>query len=63
MVYRPALQERLGNLVLECSRAKDMWLYEDNDGYTHFCVPAGNKIQNFTRTGSQPHQDDGTAAI
>lgn len=41
--------------------AKDMWLYEDNDGYTHFCVLVGNKILEFTRTGSQPHQDDGTA--
>lgn len=41
--------------------AKDMWLYEDNDGQTHFCVLVDNKILEFTRAGAQPHQDDGTA--
>lgn len=40
---------------------KDMWLYEDNDGLTHFCVLANNKVLEFTRAGAQPHQDDGTA--
>lgn len=41
--------------------AKDMWLYEDNNGKTHFCVLVGNKILEFTRAGAQTHQDDGTA--
>lgn len=41
--------------------AKDMWLYEDNDGITHFCVLVNNKILEFTRVGSQTHQDDGEA--
>lgn len=40
--------------------AKDLWLYEDNDGYTHFCALVGNRILEFTRTGAQTHQDDGT---
>lgn len=40
--------------------AKDMWLYEDNSGYTHFCVLVNNVILEFTRVGAQPHQDDGT---
>lgn len=41
--------------------AKDLWLYEDNSGYTHFCALVGNKILEFTRSGAQPHQDDGVA--
>lgn len=41
--------------------AKDMWLYEDNDGATHFCVLVSNKVLEFTRAGSQPHQDDDVA--
>lgn len=41
--------------------AKDMWLYEDNSGATHFCVLVGNKILEFTRAGATPHQDDGVA--
>lgn len=40
--------------------AKDLWLYEDNDGNTHFCALVGNKVLEFTRA-SQPHQDDGVA--
>lgn len=40
---------------------KDMWLYEDNDGSTHFCVLVDNVILEFTRAGAVPHQDDGTA--
>lgn len=38
--------------------AKDMWLYEDNDGATHFCVLVGNVILEFSRAGAQTHQDD-----
>lgn len=38
--------------------AKDMWLYEDNDGTTHFCVLSDNKVLEFTRSGATPHQDD-----
>lgn len=41
--------------------AKDMWLYEDNDGRTHFCVLVDNVILQFTRAGSEPHQDDNVA--
>jgi hypothetical protein len=41
--------------------AKDMWLYEDSDGYTHFCVLVDNEILEFTRRGSQTHQDNGVA--
>ena len=41
--------------------AKDMWLYEDNSGVTHFCVLVSNRILEFTRAGAQTHQDDGTA--
>lgn len=41
--------------------AKDMWLYEDNSGSTHHCVLVGNRILEFTRAGSQTHQDDGVA--
>lgn len=40
--------------------AKDMWLYEDSSGSTHFCVLVGNVIMEFTRAGGQSHQDDGT---
>lgn len=41
--------------------AKDMWLYEDSEGITHFCVLVDNTILEFTRTGGQPHQDNGVA--
>jgi hypothetical protein len=41
--------------------AKDMWLYEDNSGTTHFCVLQDDVILEFTRAGSQTHQDDGVA--
>lgn len=41
--------------------AKDMWLYEDNDGFTHFCVLSDNKILEFTRAGATPTTDDGVA--
>jgi len=41
--------------------AKDMWLYEDNAGDTHFCVLVGNRILEFTRAGSRSHQDDNVA--
>lgn len=41
--------------------AKDMWLYEDNTGQTHFCVLVDNTVLEFTRAGSQPHQDNGVA--
>lgn len=41
--------------------AKDLWLYEDNEGYTHFCALVNNRILEFTRAGAQPHQDDGVA--
>lgn len=39
--------------------AKDLWLYEDNNGTTHFCALVGNKVLEFTRAGSQTTQDDG----
>lgn len=38
--------------------AKDLWLYEDNDGATHFCALVNNKILEFTRAGSRTHHDD-----
>lgn len=41
--------------------AKDLWLYEDSSGDTHFCALVDNKILEFTRTGAQTHQDDGVA--
>lgn len=41
--------------------AKDLWLYEDNTGNTHFCALVNNRIVEFTRKGAQTHQDDGTA--
>lgn len=39
--------------------AKDLWLYEDSRGTTHFCALVNNTILEFTRAGAQPHQDDG----
>jgi hypothetical protein len=41
--------------------AKDIWLYEDNNGYSHLCVLVGNVIMEFTRAGAQPTTDDGVA--
>lgn len=41
--------------------AKDLWLYEDSAGSTHFCALVDNVILEFTRTGATPHQDDDTA--
>jgi len=41
--------------------AKDMWLYEDNDGQTHFCVLVDNVVLEFTRAGALAHQDDDVA--
>jgi hypothetical protein len=41
--------------------AKDMWLYEDNAGQTHFCILQDNMILEFTRTGGVLHEDNGTA--
>lgn len=41
--------------------AKDLWLYEDSLGNTHFCALVNNKILEFSRAGSQTHQDDGVA--
>ncbi|MDB5177453.1 MAG: hypothetical protein JWN75_1121 [Candidatus Saccharibacteria bacterium] len=40
--------------------AKDLWVYEDSMGKTHFCALVNNKILEFTRAGSQTTQDDGT---
>lgn len=40
--------------------AKDMWLYEDTSGATHFCVLVNNVILEFTRAGATTTQDDGT---
>lgn len=40
---------------------KEMWLYEDNSGVTHFCVLVNNVILEFTRAGSTTHQDDNVA--
>lgn len=39
--------------------AKDLWLYEDSNGNTHFCALVNNKVLEFTRKGAQTHQDDG----
>lgn len=39
--------------------AKDIWLYEDNDGLSHLCVLVDNIILEFTRRGSQTTTDDG----
>ena len=41
--------------------AKDLWLYEDNSGVTHFCALVGNKVREFTRAGATTHQDDDVA--
>lgn len=41
--------------------AKDLWLYEDNSGATHFCALVNNVVLEFSRAGTQTHQDDGTA--
>jgi hypothetical protein len=41
--------------------AKDMWLYEDSLGATHFCVLVNNVILEFTRAGAITTQDDGVA--
>lgn len=41
--------------------AKEMWLYEDNNGTTHHCVLVDNIVLEFTRAGGQTHQDDETA--
>jgi hypothetical protein len=41
--------------------AKDMWLYEDNQGATHFCVLVNNSILEFSRAGARSHQDDNVA--
>ncbi|MCK9461457.1 MAG: hypothetical protein M0R80_17645 [Proteobacteria bacterium] len=41
--------------------AKDLWLYEDNNGLPHLCALVGNKILEFTRAGSQNTTDDGVA--
>lgn len=38
--------------------AQDMWLYEDNNGITHFCVLVDNTVLEFTR--SVATTDDGT---
>lgn len=41
--------------------AKDIWLYEDNNGASHLCVLVNNIILEFTRAGTIPHTDDGVA--
>jgi len=41
--------------------AKDLWLYEDNAGATHFCALVDNKILEFTRVGGTTHEDNGVA--
>ncbi len=41
--------------------AKDLWLYEDNAGTTHFCALVDNKILEFTHAGAVTHQDDDVA--
>lgn len=41
--------------------AKDMWLYEDSTGATHFCVLVNNIVLEFTRAGSRTHVDDDVA--
>lgn len=41
--------------------AKDLWLYEDSNGTTHFCALVNDIILEFTRAGAQTHQDDGVA--
>ena len=43
--------------------ARDIWLYEDNDGLAHLCYLSGygeeNQILEFTRAGSQTTTDNG----
>ncbi len=39
--------------------AKDIWLYEDNNGNSHLCVLVGDVIMEFTRAGSTTTTDDG----
>ena len=43
--------------------ARDIWLYEDNDGLPHLCYlsgyGSGNQILEFTRAGSQTTTDNG----
>jgi hypothetical protein len=39
--------------------AKDLWLYEDNNGLSHLCALVNNVILEFTRAGSETTQDDG----
>jgi hypothetical protein len=41
---------------IEC---KDMWLYEDSAGLTHFCMLVNNEVLELTRAGSQTTQDNG----
>jgi len=38
---------------------KDLWLYEDSSGVTHFCALIGNRILEFTRAVAT--EDDGVA--
>lgn len=38
---------------------KDMWLYEDSAGLTHFCMLVNNEVLELTRAGSQTTQDNG----
>lgn len=39
--------------------ARDMWVYEDSEGNSHFCVLVGDRILEFTR--SVATEDDGVA--
>lgn len=39
--------------------ARDMWVYEDSEGASHFCVLVGDRILEFTR--SVATEDDGVA--
>jgi hypothetical protein len=41
--------------------AKDIWLYEDNNGTSHLCVLVNNVILEFTRAGGTTTTDDGVA--
>lgn len=41
--------------------AKDLWLYEDNSGTTHFCALVDDVVLEFTRAGARTHQDDDVA--
>lgn len=52
--------DRKGAWMKPWSIAADwMWLYNDNDGQTHFCVLSNNVIYEFSY--SQATNDDGTA--